>query len=499
MNMNKLYAGMVAFVAGVALSAGSAFAQTMGYVGGDPAMMKLVPYYETGDMKATIIGVQNMSPQEASTMVRNALVADIQAYLAGGTIAGDGTVVTAINAEGLEQLTVDGNATYTLGEGDLNARAAAEAALETAMEAAYTEHLFVTVSVYDAVGTMHESKNMCLAENQFGVVIIQGPAATMTDTMQRVVFSAMDDDVHEFGYAMVAARDSKFSGCGVTADVLVNVDTSANPGTDTPTYTGANSKVAAWTIIQDVGMGFFGTEVPTTTVSMASNVGTDGAAATGDDGDPEVACYSQPNSETGNADVPIANELPYQIGDFDMTRCGLIPERHNIVLTGTAPNETLDVETDQDPPADDGDSSTFNTTATARYDAGAESTVVVWLAKGEDPVDVLPRDKRMIEVSVACADGMVPGGPDENGDGQPDTVIEIPAPHVLNRIDPTMGDVGDLTSMCDDYRGVLQITMPDYSHAGMVFTHITQMMGQYRLNFPGYSTAPDVEIDAPAP
>ena len=101
----------------------------------------------------------------------------------------------------------------------------------------------------------------------------------------------------------------------------------------------------------------------------------------------------------------------------------------------------------------------------------------------------------MIEVAVVCADGMMPAGPDMDGDNLPDPVM-IPAPHVLNRIDPTMGAVGDLTSMCDDYRGVLQITMPDYSHAGMVFTHIAQLMGQYRLNFPGYSMAPETEIDA---
>ena len=64
MTMNKFFTGLIAFVAGVALSAGSAFAQAVeinGYVGGDSAMIKLVPYFETGAMKATIIGVQNMS------------------------------------------------------------------------------------------------------------------------------------------------------------------------------------------------------------------------------------------------------------------------------------------------------------------------------------------------------------------------------------------------------------------------------------------------------
>ena len=77
MTMNKFFAGLIAFVAGVALSAGSAFA-TAGYVGGDPAMMKLVPYYETGPMKATIIGIQNMSPQEAATMALHAAVTAAQ-------------------------------------------------------------------------------------------------------------------------------------------------------------------------------------------------------------------------------------------------------------------------------------------------------------------------------------------------------------------------------------------------------------------------------------
>ena len=67
MKMDKLFAGLIAFVAGVALSAGSAFAQTNGYMVGDQANMKLVPHYETDDNRATIIGIQNLSPQEDQT------------------------------------------------------------------------------------------------------------------------------------------------------------------------------------------------------------------------------------------------------------------------------------------------------------------------------------------------------------------------------------------------------------------------------------------------
>ena len=89
MNMNKLFAGLIAFVAGVALSAGSAFA-TNGYVGGDFARMKLVPYYETGDNRATIIGIQNLSPQQAATMAQHALVASWQAQTASCWTLDDG-------------------------------------------------------------------------------------------------------------------------------------------------------------------------------------------------------------------------------------------------------------------------------------------------------------------------------------------------------------------------------------------------------------------------
>ena len=56
-------------------------------------------------------------------------------------------------------------------------------------------------------------------------------------------------------------------------------------------------------------------------------------------------------------------------------------------------------------------------------------------------------------------------------------------------IDTAMGEIGDFTAECMADRGVLEITMPDMSNAGMVWSHITQMDGHYRMNFPGYSMA----------
>ena len=88
-------------------------------------------------------------------------------------------------------------------------------------------------------------------------------------------------------------------------------------------------------------MGFFGTEVPNATLSMSMAPGIE-SNATGDEpdnsvaaGDPQLACYTDAVGEDaarptgdpltgGNAGM-VANIA----NDFMMTRCGLIPERHD--------------------------------------------------------------------------------------------------------------------------------------------------------------------------
>ena len=169
MNMKKMFAGLIAFVAGVALSAGSALA-TKGYLTGDPAMMKLVPYYETGENRATLIAVQNMSSQEQDTMDKNQDVTDLEAYL-GGTDA-TAAMVTNLNADNIT-LTDDVVEGEPIDKTNLNQVAEVEKAIETAKMDQYKEHIFVTVNVYDAMGMMMEgaSANLCLAENQFGYIV----------------------------------------------------------------------------------------------------------------------------------------------------------------------------------------------------------------------------------------------------------------------------------------------------------------------------------------
>ena len=468
MKMGRLFACLIGFVAGVALSAGSAFAQTNGYMVGDQANMKLVPHYETGDNRATIIGIQNLSPQESSTMALNADVNDLEAYLSGTPATGD--MLTNLNAApiSLNPAAVDGE---SIDKNSLDEVAGVEKALEKAKEAAYTEHMFITVNVYDAMGmAMKEeetgkvlsSATLCLAENQFGVVVLQGAMAAGAGSLKMRTLSVADGDIAEYGFVEIMAGTKKYDGCvASTPDGLTRVDDDTD-GTNALGPT--DNEVAAWTIIQDVGMGFFGTEVPTATVSMAKK--------TGDDAKDEVACYTDPAAGAGSA-----TQAPFTEGAFMTGRCGLIPERNAIGTDSDTDGSYLD-ETD----------STENATVTARYDIGDETMVYVWLAKNMDTEDTLPRDERKLEVSVICEDGTMPAGADADGDNQPDP-IKVAAPTMVTLIDPAGDELGPYTDQCEGDRGVLSITMPNGSHAGMVFTHITQMMAHYRMNFPGYSMA----------
>lgn len=470
MKMNKMFAGLVALVAGMALSAGSAFA-TNGYVGGDHARVKLVPYFETGDSKATIVGIQNTSPQEASTMALHADVTDIQAVLDGGAANDNAAgLITGISTG--DSLCATGAACTPGQTRRPTERVAAETALEDAMKAVYTEHLFVMVNAYDDMGMMMGSATLCLAENQFGYVVLQGSEAMMMDSMQGKVLSVMDGDIPEYGSVRVMAENRKFTGCGATApNTLMRVDNDTDSTND---LAATDSKIAAWTIIQDTGMGFFGTEVPTSTL-MTTAAMDDPATANVNEAE-QLDCYT---TTEGTADA-VGSES--RVGFFHMTACGLVPERHNNSRTGDDPTAGT---------------ATPRATITARYDIGDETMVYVWLAEGMDTETTLPKDSRMLEVAVICEDGMMPMGPDTDGDNMPDPVM-VSASGMLTMIDPTMGAVGDLTDMCEGDRGVLSIKMPDESYAGTAFTHITQMMGHYRMNFPGYSMASPTACTADA-
>jgi hypothetical protein len=466
MKMNKLFAGLVALIAGLALSAGSASA-TKGYTIGDPAAMKLIPFYETGGSLFTAIAVQNMSPQEMATMTANTLVADLQDYLAGEN-------PSVALAEGDSDIAVDTALDMT----NLNLVAAAEAALEKAQEAAYTEHLFVVVRVHDAMGMMMMEDSLCLAENQQGYVVITGDGMAESIANRGLVLSMAADEIDAYGYVTVMAEGQKFTSCeGTPRKGLVPVVVSA-ADVDPPVTTGANGMIAAWTILQDVGSGFFGTEIPTSTMTMAAAVEDNAETANVDESMPEmIACY-EPTSDTVATGVFNGREgNPYL--------CGLIPERHDNTITteATATEATVYSHTPS--------------MVTARFDVveGTENDVFVWLAAGGDTETTKPRETRKLDVSVTCEDGtmaMIPG----EFPGEMVSSAMIPAPGMVTMIDPAGDALGPYTSQCDGGRGVLGFVMPDGSHAGMVWTHISQRMSNFRMNMPGYNMADPMEIPA---
>src|SRR3989442_7555257 len=62
MDRKKLGVLLVAFATGILLSAGSALAaieEVRGYILGDPAQGKLVPYFRIGDTTSTLIGIES--------------------------------------------------------------------------------------------------------------------------------------------------------------------------------------------------------------------------------------------------------------------------------------------------------------------------------------------------------------------------------------------------------------------------------------------------------
>ena len=457
MTMNKFFTGLIALVAGVALSAGSAFA-TRGYTIGDAAGMKLIPFYETGGMLFTAIGVQNMSGLEATTAARNAAVTAAQ------------------------------DALDALAEDALDARATAQGLLDDAMEAMYTEHLFFVVRVHNAMGMMMMEDALCLAENQFGYVVITGDGMAESIPNRGLVLSMDADEIPAYGYVTIRAENVKFTSCeGEPRTGLMGVSTAddaetdaefvVTPGDNDPVED-ANGMLAAWTILQDVGTGFFGTEIPSSTITtMAAMDDPDTADM---DESTTLACYG----DVGGEDDVFNGRAGDEGGPY---LCGLIPERHD----NTRTDGVLDV----------GDA-TVPAMVTARFDVaeGTENDVYVWLSAGEDAEDDFGDDRRSLSVTTMCEDGMMAQipTPGDVAPGSMDSMAMVPVPNRVNMIDPAGDVLGPYTSQCDGGRGVLRFAMPDESHAGMVWTHISQRGKNFRLNMPGYSMAsPDMTVTAP--
>ena len=84
--------------------------------------------------------------------------------------------------------------------------------------------------------------------------------------------------------------------------------------------------IAAWTIIQDVGTSFFGTEIPTPSIAMSMMEDVE-TSMTADESYYGLDCYVDA-AEVAAATTANITPLPV-LGEFKPLTCGLIPERHN--------------------------------------------------------------------------------------------------------------------------------------------------------------------------
>ncbi len=323
----------------------------------------------------------------------------------------------------------------------------------------------INVAVYGGDdGALEARSDICLRENQFGFVVLQSPQPTARDTAQGIYFSKAEDGISDRGFVTLAYGGST-SDCALAGSA-------AGSG-------GAQNVMVAWATMQDIGDGFFATEIPITEGVWSESV--DGFAERPAKDLQPATCYdftSTANAGTpgdvntaGNGCTTATNTFlsaghAYCYSNTDPTRAADYAElkaaqngcsnpfTHTFVRRGTrlpkieavaaAPGVSLDctggggcpglaVAADPSP------------TVGARFDVASfnrsVSTIYLWL----DTAPLDGRDVQASDFSIVCEDGTTP----ELTAGQ------------LNRIDID-GKVSVINpnGLGCNGRGVLNLTLP---------------------------------------
>jgi hypothetical protein len=405
MDRRKFSAMFIVLAVGFLLSAGRESARAAGYVElsgylmGDPAPGKLVPYYRVGPNLATIIGFDNLE--------------------SGGLIGGSG---------GLD--------------------------------------IGVHVVIFSKRSSRIANFFLCLSPFDFGFLVLQQnppSPAQQAELAQRFakarIYSVNGDGIPTEGYVTlkaVAKYNSHDGTCGQFKDD--EVDSFFDPfGYNA---LGVSEPLAAWTILQDVGTGFFGTEVPTFTAKVTSP------------GESSVA--------DGAAFGGVASPGFDGVGGS----YGLIP---GPPLSGT-PN-----------PFDEScwvaSPNPSNTNRViVRYDVNpnisSKTEIFIWLARNafvvsNDPGAGCFRGGATTSVFIHCEDELTLSG-------------FIPTPDEVNVITLDSQIPSSLLAgmnQCNQlgqYRGVLEFLMPD---TGQLWSHISQEGEHFRENFLGYNADCNIFID----
>jgi hypothetical protein len=367
MERKKFGAVLGALAAGFVLSASSpaqaAFDAVSGYLQGDPSPGKLIPYWAAEGDLATIIGIENTSGQSGPTV--------------GSTSEGD----------------------------------AADVAIHVTVFNHRSSHLF--------------DDTLCLSPFDFGYIILQKPSPSnkQLDDLRAgksIILSRDDGDLGsaDHGYVSLKAL-AKFS----------STNGSCKSDSDTVDYDSLNAPaepLAVWTIVQDVGAGFFGTEVPVATALV-------------DDSSGKV---------TGG------------LGAF-----GLIPGPTSI----TADPSGLAC-------SDSGDGSTVIARFDVNPNVGSETSIFVWLRRNlfnvsGDPAAGCNRNAATLIGFLDC-------------ETEKEISTTVSLPDEVNVINPA--DLNGIAQCSRNglFRGVLRFEMPD---TGFLWSHITQEDAHFRMNFLGYN------------
>lgn len=216
MDRQKFYAVLVALMAGVVLSAGRVWAlapvQISGYLMGDPAPGKLIPFYSVSDTLATLIGIESVEEDKA---VQFSEGEDVLVHV---------TVFTTRSVE------------------------------VTNFELCLSPFDFGFVVLQKADWTKNPAQ---LAE--FNKVITTTSHTTTRGKQPKVRFLSLDNgDIPATGYVTLRATKEFFTHDGTCGQGFNNEIEEDIPD-------GVSEPLATWAILLDVGSGFFATEIPTPT------------------------------------------------------------------------------------------------------------------------------------------------------------------------------------------------------------------------------------------
>jgi len=219
MDRKKFYAVLVALMAGVVLSAGRVWAispvQISGYLMGDPAPGKLVPYFKVSSTLSTLIGIENLEEDKAVEFSEGE---DIQVH------------VTVFTTRSVELL----NFELCLSPFDFG---------------------FLVLQKADPTKNPAE-----VAE--FNHPIVTSSHITTRGLQPKVKFLSLDNgDIPAEGYVTLRATKEFFTHDGTCGQGF-------NDEVEEDIPDGVSEPLATWAILLDVGSGFFATEIPTPTANV---------------------------------------------------------------------------------------------------------------------------------------------------------------------------------------------------------------------------------------